>query len=881
MLNTVKSPWSQQWEIVVDTLEVDPKKGLSTREAKVRQKQFGPNKLQKIKDKNALLIFIEQFKSFIVALLAVAVLVSFLFGERVEGFAVIAVILINAIIGFFTELKAVRSMEALRRMSALKTKVLRQGITVEVDARNIVPGDVVVFEGGDIITADLRIVDVSKLQVDESTFTGESLPVGKTETPVAEDAALHERTNMLYKGTSVTRGSGSAVVVATGMQTELGEISSLVAGAKEEQTPLEKRLDQLGYRLIWATLIIVAATAVAGVVSGKSLMLMIKTSIALAIAAIPEGLPIVATIALARGMYRMARKNVLINRLSAVETLGATSIICTDKTGTLTMNQMTVDRLESQSGSISAEDISKLNSDETFVQMLKVAVLCNNATLPEEIQGEKGSAIGDPMEAALLQLGLSAGVTRKELTAKYPEIREEAFDSVIKMMATVHESEDGYFYAVKGAPEEVLQCCALDEQERENWIRKNGELASNGLRVLAFASRQSENPDQDPYHNLTFLGLMALLDPPREEVKSAIRLCKDAGIRIIMITGDQEQTARSIGVAVGIIDDINAEVAPGSSIQNIKDLDENSAAKLRRIPIFSRVSPRQKLELIEIHQKNNQIVAMTGDGVNDAPALKKADIGVAMGLRGTQVAQDASDMILKTDSFSAIVAAVEQGRTIFENIRKFVLYLLSCNVSEILTVSIAAFFGLPLPLLPLQILFLNLVTDVFPALALGVSAGERNVMNFQPRNPKEAILTKEHWWAVGGYSALITISVLGALTVALKALKIEQEQAVTISFLTLALCQLWHVFNMRNVGSSFIKNEITKNRYVWGALLLCILLLAGALYIPLFSGILHLQAPSAVGWLLVLGMSIVPLLAGQLSIAIRGRKKRSVGVDKD
>jgi P-type Ca2+ transporter type 2C len=883
-----QEPWTQDAQAVVDQLEVDPRRGLDDQTAAGRREEFGRNQLRKTQRRSAWRVFIEQFKSLVVLLLIAAVALSFAFGEFIDGFAILAVVLINALLGFFTELRAVRSMEALQEIGDVHTKVRRDGTVREVDAEELVPGDIVVLESGDVVTADLRLLEAANLQTNESALTGESLPVGKQVAPVDAGTPLAERADMVYKGTAVTRGSGVGVVVTTGMQTELGEISALVEEAEEEQTPLEERLDKLGRRLIVVTLLIAALIAVSGIVQGREVLQMIETAIALAVAAIPEGLPIVATIALARGMRRMARRNALVNRLAAVETLGGTNIICTDKTGTLTENQMTLTVMALTTGDvrISGEgleregdfqrDEEKITPQEndTLRRALEIGVLCNNASLPPDEASEE--AVGDPVEVALLVAGAKAGLWRDALLEELPEEREVAFDPEVKMMATFHRQNDAYRVAVKGAPEAVLEASSqrrtadgtaeLSDDEREKWLERNQAMARDGLRVLAVAERSADDAEADPYQALTFLGLVGLLDPPREEVRGAIQSCRKAGIQVVMVTGDQAATARNVALAVGLADEDAAEVLEG---RELKKLSENGDyERIRGASILARVSPKQKLDLIDIYQKEGLIVAMTGDGVNDAPALKKADIGVAMGQRGTQVAQEAADMVLQDDAFTTIVTAVEQGRAIFNNIRKFVLYLLSCNISEIFSVGLASLLALPLPILPLQILFLNLVTDVFPALALGVGEAEEGVMERPPRDPDEDIMLRHHWIAIAGYGLLITLAVLGALWVALNWLDVSREQAVTISFLTLASAQLWHVFDMRDTGTNLVRNEITTNPYVWGALVLCAVLLLLAVYLPGLSDVLNTVNPGLNGWLLVLGMSLLPTIAGQILKAL-------------
>ncbi len=888
--------WALSTDEVLQHFESDPQKGLSSAEARKRKQKYGPNLLRQHKKKSIWAILLEQFKSLIIGLLAVAAAVAFWFGEWIEGWAILVVILINAMIGFFTELRAVRSMEALFRLGKVRTRVRRNGKVEEIDAEELVPGDIVVVEGGDVITADLRIIEASRLQADESTLTGESVPVGKDAEPVKEDTVLAERSGMLYKGTSITRGAGEGVVVQTGVNTELGNISSLVDEAEDEQTPLEERLEKLGYRLIIITLIIALFVAASGIIAGKEIFLMIETGIALAVAAIPEGLPVVATIALAKGLRIMASRNALINRLSSVETLGATDIICTDKTGTLTENRMTVSLIalpdrriklgdNDDEGNPQGENQLDVDNDSDLRILLETGVLCNNASLSD--QGKLNKGFGDPLEVALLTAGREAGIEPAELGKQYPEEREDAFDPEVKMMATWNRLNEGdYRVHVKGAPDAVMDACdkvlingeeqSLSEQTTKEIRKINEELASKGFRMLAFAFKKSQNIKDKSYSNLVFLGQVALLDPPRKEIKRAIELCYEAGMRVVMITGDQVETARYIAEAVGLHDGQQTQVIHGNDLLPNKDLEASLQDKrnVLETSIFARISPRQKLDLIDFYQKNNHIVAMTGDGVNDAPALKKADIGIAMGQRGTQVAQEAADMVLTDDSFSSIVAAIEQGRIIFGNIRRFIYYLMSCNVSEVLVVGMASLIGAPLPILPLQILFLNLVTDVFPALALGVGEAEEGVMQRPPRDPEEPILNNRHWLGILGYGLVITVTVLGALVVGLELLGLNREEAITLSFLTLALTQLWHVFNMRSASSSVFDNTIIRNRWVWGALGLCILLLLIAVYLPPIAHVLQIHPPTSEGWGLVIALSLIPLVTGQL-VKILSKNNRS------
>ncbi len=884
----IERPWTSSIEDVIEIMDVNKENGLTDDEVNSRREIFGENRLQEHEERSVLEIALEQFKSVIVLLLAVSAVLSFIFGDYVEALAIAAVIVINAAIGFFTELQAVRSMEALRELTQVKSKVRRDGEVIEINAREIVPGDVLVLNGGDVITADARIISESKLKINEAALTGESLPVEKQTEPLSEDTPLAERKNMAYKGTAVARGSAEVVVVTTGMETELGNISSLVEEAEEEVTPLQKRLDDLGKNLIWVTLGLAVIVALAGWISGRDLRLMIETAIALAVASIPEGLPIVATIALARGMQRMAKQNALINKLSSVETLGATSVIIADKTGTLTESQMTVTEIELQSGLIEVageglelqgefswnEDTQEEEMSSVLEELLKVGVLCNDASLTIT-DGEVEQTIGEPMEIALKILGHKAGYSEDELLEEMPEVEKEAFDPEVKMMATIHQQDSGsFFYAVKGSPEAVIEVCSsvassdgdeeLNEEKREHWIELNEEIANRGLRVLAMAKKVLDSDDNDPYEDLTFLGLVGFMDPPREEVRPAIDRCKKAGVRVIMATGDHGETAHEIARAVNLIENEDAGYLLGHDLKEIEKLSDEERQKYLDTQIFARVEPEQKLDLISLHQDAGAIVAMTGDGVNDAPALKKADIGVAMGKRGTQVAKEAADMVLQDDFFGTIVKAIEQGRTIFNNIRKFVLYLLSCNISEIFVVTMATVLNMPLPVLPLQILFLNLVTDVFPALALGMGEGDPQLMEEDPRDADESIMTQRHWISMGVYGALITAAVLLGMTFVLTSLGFSSQKSTTVSFLILASAQLWHVFDMRENGTNPFVNSVTKNKFVWFALIITISLLLIAVYVPFMSELLSLVNPGLNGWLVVLVASFSPMIIGQI-----------------
>jgi Ca2+-transporting ATPase len=860
-------PWASSVDSVLSALKVNSDLGLDRTELAARLRVYGPNELHEATRRSAWRILLDQFTSLITALLCIAGLVALAFGDTAEAIAIAVVVVLNTTIGFATELHALGSMQALRNLGQVPATVRRDGALHQVDARSLVPGDILVMEAGDIVTADARLIRSSRLQADESLLTGESVAVEKSPKVIPAGAHLVERSNMLFRGSALTRGYAEAVVVATGKQTEVGGIATLTAAASPGATPLEKSLRRLGHRLVGLTAAVCAMLIVVGLATGQDALLAIETAIALAVAAIPEGLPIVATIALARGMRRMASNNALIERLAAVETLGATNLIVTDKTGTLTANRMSVRRL------ISADGECRVNHTippPGFSTLLEVAVLCNTA----EMTGPNGG-VGDPTEIALLQAGLQAGIDISELRGAYPCLQHTAFDSDVKMMATVHARDGKMMYCIKGAPEHVLDACdgiwkdnqrqALDQPLREKWLEHANKLGENGLRTLAFAFKFEDQKNHRPYHGLTLLGIAGLADPPHQGIDEDMQACHEAGIRIVMVTGDQLATARAIAMEIGLTpptrDCISVDARDLADARQHQDL-------LKSADIIARASPGLKLDLITMHQAAGNVVAMTGDGVNDAPALRKADIGVAMGKRGTQVAREAAAMVLEDDEFSTIIAAVAQGRAIYANIRKFVGYLLSCNLSEILIIGLAAVIGAAPPLLPLQILFLNLVTDVFPALALGVCGAEPGIMKQPPRPRDEPLISRHHWTRIIVHSLLITVAVLGGVEIAPHLPGLAHAHPLTLAFLILTLSQLWHVFNMRADHDHLFNNEITRNPWVWGAILLCLAILGLALGLQPLRTVLELTVPDARTWILIFLASLLPVLAGPLVIRL-------------
>lgn len=873
-------PWADTAPDVLAGLDTAAD-GLTTENAEARRERWGANELREFERRSILAILWEQLRSLIMVLLVVAMVVSFVAGHVVDGVAIIAVILFNTVIGFVTELRAVRSMEALQELAKAEAKVLREGEEQKVAAAALVPGDVVALESGDVVPADGRLIEVSELEIDESALTGESVPVRKDTERVPEDTELADRSCMVYRGTVVTRGRGVAVIVATGMHTQLGEITELVAEAGADSTPLERKLDQLGRRLVWLTLGVAAVVTTLGVLAGRDLALMVETGIALAVAAIPEGLPIVATVALSHGMWRMLERNALIRRLSSVETLGATTVIFVDKTGTLTENAMRVREVEigagrveiaiesDKSGVVHRLDGEEMAPDESpgLRAAMETALLCNDVGV------EHGAK--EPMEAALYDWAERAGIAAETREA-HPRVRTEPFNRKTQMMATYHEDGDRVLVAVKGAPESVLEVCThtlgpdgvkrMDDEERARLEALEDELAERGLRVLTMARKHVDDGSADPYEGLCFLGHVGLLDPPRSNVEEVIARCHHAGIRVIMVTGDHPATALEVARSLGIGGD-DPVAMRGAELPAMESASADERDRILGAAVFARVTPEQKLALIDLHQEAGEIVAMTGDGINDAPALRSADIGVAMGERGTQVAREAADMVLQDDAFGTIVAAVEQGRVIFENIRRFVVYLLSGNVGEIMAMSAAVAVGAPLPLLPLQILYLNMINDVFPALALGVGRGSSGTMDVPPRDPQEPVLTRGGWLAIGGYGALIAAVVLGVFYLALVPLGMTETEAVTVSFLTLSFSRLTHVFNMRKPRSGWFRNEISMNPFVWGAFAVSVALLLVAVYVPLFADVLGVTAPGLVGWSLIGAGGAVTWLVGQAFLA--------------
>jgi len=846
--NIPAEPFSLDPEQLVAHLGANLDKGLTEAQAASRIRETGYNEIPKEKPPGSLRILLNQLVDPVILILLGAALLAYIFNESWQGTAILVVIVITATIGFFMESRAYRTLEALRKLGQSRTHLVRSGKTRSVKIAELVPGDLVLLSPGDIVPADLRLFEAQELSVKESALTGESVPAWKQAETLSTDTPLGKRTNMLYKGTAVMTGSGKGLVTATGSRTELGKIQQLGIESKAPSTPLEKKLKALTVRLIWLTVALTVIILIAGVLRGAPLGHMLETSLALAVAAIPEGLPIVATIALARGMFRLSRKQVIVKDLEAIQTLGATDIILTDKTGTLTEDVLRVHSLrygqaiKEQDGvsDKTMEALRKPGADPVFDLLMHTAVLCNNVK-PDQ-QGHNG----DSLEVALFDFAGEAGFNTGELRLSFPEVWELPFDAQRKLMATVHKDEDSFVVHVKGAFEVLVEHSShimgpegkVPFTEKKAWGKEVDRLAVTGLRTLAFAFKTSaEKPAEDAVlDDLVFLGVIGFMDPPRKDIRPVFEVYRNAGIQVVMVTGDHPQTALRISEEVGLVERANAEstVFTGGSSHKAKDL--------ARARVFARVLPEEKLDLVARYQEQGHIVGMIGDGINDVPALKKADIGIAMGIRGTEAAREASDVILKDDSFGAIELAIRQGRVVFRNIRQFVLYLLSCNLAEILAVAAAALGNLPAPLLPLQILFLNLVTDVFPALALGLGRGPDDIMDRAPGNPKDPILKKADWVRILLYGLAISISVLGAVLYGKYGLELPAGRINNLAFYTLVGAQLFHVFNLTDRGTSFFRNEITSNPYVWGAILVSVGLTAAAYLIPPMAAVLQLEA---------------------------------------
>ncbi len=873
---------------VFERLGTDPEQGLTDDQASERLGEFGPNRLEEVGRISPWRQFAEQFTDFIVLVLIGAAVVSGLLQEWLDAGAILAIVLLNAILGFVQQYRAERALEALKKLAAPLARVIRKGEVRNIPAEEVVPGDIMVLEMGDLVPADGRLLEDHLLEANEASLTGESVPVKKaTDVILDESAPLGDRRNMVYSSTMVTYGKGRAVVTATGMGTELGRIAHLVQTIGRERTPLQERLENVGRLLVYGCLLIVVVVFGLGLWRGVSLVEMFLTAVSLAVAAIPEGLPAVVTIALALGVRRMVQRNALIRKLPSVETLGSATVICTDKTGTLTQSEMTVrkigllDRTVDVTGDGYAPQGDFLIAgrpanpeDRDLNLVLKIGVLCNNAQLREDTgDGSIWKIIGDPTEGALLTAAAKADLWRRDLEKEYAFLEELPFDSNRKRMSTIWRGSDGAVTAaVKGAPDVVLSLCThiqsrervrpITSEDKEHVLRLNDQFANEAMRLLAMAYRRlpeglGEPSVEELERDLIFAGLMAMKDPPRSEVKEAIATARQAGLEVVMITGDHRATAEAIAKELDLFREGDICLT-GSEVDQISD--ERLAEMVESVRVYARVSPEHKLRIVRAWEGTGHVVAMTGDGVNDAPALKEADIGIAMGITGTDVSKEASDMVLTDDNFASIVAAVEEGRGIFENIRRFIHYLLSCNIGELLTMFLASLLGMPLPLLPIHILWVNLATDSLPALALGVEPTEPGIMERPPRPPTEGVITRNMAGIMAFQGLIIGLLTLGAFAIEYYVMGGGAERARVMAFSTTIFAQNVHAFNVRSNRYSIFELGLFSNRwlvYAFGAVILSELAI---IYVPIFHPIFKTMPLTLSDWSIVVSLGVMPLV---------------------
>lgn len=867
--------------------------GLSEEEAKKRLEAYGKNALDEGKKKTIFIKFLEQFKDFMIIVLLVAALISAIFShDIVDSIIILLVVVLNAIFGVIQEAKAEQAIEALKEMSSPNANVRRNNHVKTVKSDELVPGDIVLLEAGDVVPADLRLLEAATLKIEEAALTGESVPVEKKSTILEgtpEDIGIGDRINMAYANSNVTYGRGIGVVVGTGMHTEVGKIAGMLASEQETETPLKQNLNQLGKVLTIAILMIAAVMFVVGMFNGRTWIDMLLTSISLAVAAIPEGLPAIVTIILALGTQKMAKKKAIVRKLPAVETLGSTDIICSDKTGTLTLNQMTVEMLYTDQQLLAETEAIALDN-----LALKIMTYANDTKIAQD-----GTLIGDPTETALIQYGLNHDFSVADHLAKEPRVAEIPFDSDRKLMTTIHQLANGkYFVAVKGAPDELLKRCQsyltngkvqpLDAQMQSDILATNTKMAKQALRVLGMAYQYvdtlpTEMTSEIVENNLIFAGLVGMIDPERKEAAEAVRVAKEAGIRPIMITGDHKDTAEAIAVRLGIIQEGDDDaVITGAQLNELSD--EAFAQKVAHYSVYARVSPEHKVRIVKAWQKEGKVVAMTGDGVNDAPALKAADIGIGMGITGTEVSKGASDMVLADDNFSTIIVAVEEGRKVFSNIQKTIQYLLSANLGEVLTLFIATMLNWD-TLLPVHLLWINLVTDTFPAIALGLEPAEKDVMQHRPRGKSS------NFFSGGVMSSVIYQGMIqGGLTLfvyymairypahtaanmpelSAKALTtLQHGDALTMAFATLGLIQLFHAFNVKSIHQSIFKVGLFKNRSFNWAVLVSFCLLGATIVIPGFNDLFSVTHLDGYQWGIVLATSFSIVIIVEIVKAVQ------------
>lgn len=872
--------YSKKKETIINELKVNINEGLSNTEVEQKLQEYGENRLQEGKQDSFFKLFINQFKSVLILILIAAAIISIGVRETTEGIVIMVIILLNSVIGAKQEKSAGDAVRALKDMSSPNAKVIREGNIIEIESTKVVLGDIVILEAGSFVPADIRLIETVNLQIEESALTGESVPVDKNSDVILEEnTLLADRINMAYMSTVVTYGRGKGIVTGTGMNTEIGKIAKML-DQEEEQTPLQKKLAKLGQMLGIACIVVCGMVFVLGYIRGMELMEIFMTSISLAVAAVPEGLPAIVTVILAIGMQRMVKRNVLTKNLSSVETLGSTTVICSDKTGTLTQNKMNVkkvfDGINEVNVTGSGYSIDGRIGDnydvENIKELLLAAVLCNDSELKS---GEEG-IIGDPTEGALVVLGAKGGLNKKDANKKYPRLQEYPFDSDRKMMSTLHNVDGEYMMLTKGALDSIIYNCNKilingEEKDIVEYKEKieeiNNKWSNQALRVLAYAYKKidKETVDNNKFvieeeeNNLVLTGLTGMIDPPREEAKEAIKECKSAGIRVVMITGDNPITAAAIGREIGLLES-NEEAVTGNEINNMSDKEFDE--KIKYVNVFSRVSPEHKVRIVEALKHNGEITAMTGDGVNDAPSLNKSDIGIAMGITGTDVSKEAAGMILTDDNFVSIVGAVEEGRIIFSNIRKFVSFLISCNIGEIILIFVSMLFGWGSPLMPIQLLWVNLITDSLPAFALGLEKKENDVMNIPPRDPNESIVNKKMRVGIAFQSIALAAAALLSFRYGYS---INPELANTFAFLTLISGELLRAYSGRSETQLVFKMGIFKNRFLNLAVLASFGLTAVILFTPFFRNIFEIHKLTAPQLLIAGAISFIPFIVGELS----------------
>lgn len=887
-------PWHQKdIKEIIDDLRTSLQ-GLSSEEAQRRLTEYGPNELKEKKKKTPVVMFLDQFRDFMILILIAAAVISGIIGEPSDTIAIVVIVVLNAVIGFIQEYRAEKAMTALKKMAAPVALVLRDGIPASIPATEVVPGDIVILEAGKIVPADMRLIEVAQLKIEEAALTGESVPIEKHTRPLQDDhLPLGDRRNMAYKGTFVTYGRGSGVVTETGMNTEIGRIAKMLQEEEEVKTPLQKRLAVFGKKLAAAVIVICFIVFVAGLLRGEQLLPMLLIAISLAVAAIPEALPAVVTISLALGAKKMVKQNALIRKLPAVETLGSVTYICSDKTGTLTLNKMTVEEIWMEGKLVRTEDWKTERSKGEaldfqtselpgFWTLMTALALSNDAKVDSS-----GNTIGDPTEVALYQIAKENGFDKSILEKAFPRVAEIPFDSDRKCMTTIHRVAEqrgraaiaNYVSFTKGAIEvlieradDILTSEGIKAVDKNEILKISEKMAADGLRVLGIAMRKWDSmPDEISPNSvetgLTILGLVGMMDPPREEARDAVGLCKRAGIKPVMITGDHPLTAKAIAKRLGIIEDDSKSIITGSELERLSL--EEFEERVEHIRVYARVAPEQKLKIVKALQDKGQFVAMTGDGVNDAPALKRADIGIAMGVTGTDVAKEAAHMILLDDNFATIVKAVKEGRRIFDNIRKFIKYLLTTNSGEIWTLFLAPLVGLPIPLLPIHILWINLMTDGLPALALSVEPEEGNVMNRPPRHPKESIFAH----GLGAHAVWVGLLMAAiALSVQVWSIKAGLHWQ-TMVFTVLCLTQLGNVLAIRSERESLFKVGLFSNPYLLGAILFSFLSQMATIYVPFLNPIFKTEPLTLNELLITLLLSSLVFIAVEIEKYIKRRKR--------